>query len=341
MKMAYSSLVSYAESHGGSFPPSLMSLSPALPSAQLTCPDNNSSGPPVPYVYTGANLRLGMAGANSVLLYEPITAHGGTGVNVLYGDGHVTFVPAAQATSLIANIARASPSSATASASPSVNAPAVPETGLLPSPATRPARPPRTGTTIDLLAGAKFVNAGKGTSWYSGSDGIHGGGDTNQLLPLATYFADEYDLTAQFTRTSGDGPVVILLRSPARSFTLLSIGGWHNSVIGLDQAGPYRADTAPESVHGENLLSNGQEVSVVVHVRQDGVDAVVDDKYTLHAPANFKAWHVPDEWADLARPVRSFAIGAAPGTKVIFTKVQLVPIRKKPGGKPPAANPAS
>jgi prepilin-type processing-associated H-X9-DG protein len=42
--------------------------------------------------------------ANVVLAYEPPSNHPGIGINVLYGDGHVEFLPAATATKVLAEL---------------------------------------------------------------------------------------------------------------------------------------------------------------------------------------------------------------------------------------------
>jgi prepilin-type processing-associated H-X9-DG protein len=48
------------------------------------------------YVYIGAGLRQG-ADPTTVVLYEKDDDHGGDGMNILYGDGHVEFQTLANA----------------------------------------------------------------------------------------------------------------------------------------------------------------------------------------------------------------------------------------------------
>jgi prepilin-type processing-associated H-X9-DG protein len=46
------------------------------------------------YIYIGNGLNSRTVAANTVVAYEPVANHGGAGMNVLFGDGHVEFVSA-------------------------------------------------------------------------------------------------------------------------------------------------------------------------------------------------------------------------------------------------------
>ena len=63
---------------------------------------NLTSGGHLSYVYVGKGMNW-QAPSSAVLAYEPLSHHA-DGVNVLFADGHVSWVPAAQARKIIADV---------------------------------------------------------------------------------------------------------------------------------------------------------------------------------------------------------------------------------------------
>ncbi len=53
------------------------------------------------YVYLGKGLKRDQADATRVILYEKDGAHGGEGMNILYGDSHAEWQPREVALKLI------------------------------------------------------------------------------------------------------------------------------------------------------------------------------------------------------------------------------------------------
>ena len=97
----------YANAHEGHFPPDIDAIVRADISAEcFVCPsssDDRATGATteeviahlhephhVSYVYVGSNL-MNTESAETVVAYENMKNHSGTGMNVLYGDGHVEF----------------------------------------------------------------------------------------------------------------------------------------------------------------------------------------------------------------------------------------------------------
>jgi prepilin-type processing-associated H-X9-DG protein len=112
----------YASVNGGAFPDKVDKLLSYIGSATFVCPSSDDDPAPGPtpqiqannlyagghlsYVYVGAGLNTTSGrGTNSttVVMYEPLTNHR-EGVNVLYADGSVTFLPRGAAQTMIASL---------------------------------------------------------------------------------------------------------------------------------------------------------------------------------------------------------------------------------------------
>jgi prepilin-type processing-associated H-X9-DG protein len=89
---------------GPGFPALL--TTPVLSPQTFVCPSD--SNPPVgqlgnapcSYIWVGSNLKMS-SNSNCVVAYEPLSNHGGRGINLLFVDGHVEFVSQASATQII------------------------------------------------------------------------------------------------------------------------------------------------------------------------------------------------------------------------------------------------
>jgi prepilin-type processing-associated H-X9-DG protein len=79
-------------------------LSPTtLPTTRQRAADIDA-GIHVSYVYLGKGLPASCDPA-TIIVYEPLTNHRGKGMSVLFGDGHVEFVRATEATKILSLIA--------------------------------------------------------------------------------------------------------------------------------------------------------------------------------------------------------------------------------------------
>jgi len=120
-------IMMYANEHRGEYPDAIEKLiiTEDLTSDVFVCPSSNddrapgatpqaqaanlTAGKHLSYVYVGKGFTtVSGPGAPSmgrtVVAYEPPANHANAGINVLFADGHVAFVPAAQAKQLIADV---------------------------------------------------------------------------------------------------------------------------------------------------------------------------------------------------------------------------------------------
>jgi prepilin-type processing-associated H-X9-DG protein len=112
----------YASVNGGQLPDRLDRLLPFAGSNVFVCPSSHDSPAPgsspgaqaanlyagghLSYVYVGAGMTTNFANTNpatTVVLYEPLINHQ-DGVNVLYADGSVVFLPRGAAQTMIATL---------------------------------------------------------------------------------------------------------------------------------------------------------------------------------------------------------------------------------------------
>jgi prepilin-type processing-associated H-X9-DG protein len=112
----------FANENGGRLPNDVDEfLTEDIVTGVFVCPaTNDTPGAPAPttqataanvkarghcsYVYVGKGWRADKATADVVLAYEPLSNHGGAGMNVLYGDGHVDWLGASEANKLLAEL---------------------------------------------------------------------------------------------------------------------------------------------------------------------------------------------------------------------------------------------
>jgi prepilin-type processing-associated H-X9-DG protein len=103
-------LFEYAQANGGNLPRRLEDLviSGTLDANRLLCVESNDTPAKgttpagftaeyrlpghVSFIYLGSGKKATDFSGSDILAYEPPAYHGGTGANVLYGDGHVNFV---------------------------------------------------------------------------------------------------------------------------------------------------------------------------------------------------------------------------------------------------------
>jgi len=112
----------YTNDHAGQYPDSLgtVLLNEDIEPRPFVCPSSNAvasakptareqaaeidSGKCCSYVYLGRGLVEG-APADQVVIYEPLSNHGGYGMNVLFGDGRVEWIDKVQAASILNQVA--------------------------------------------------------------------------------------------------------------------------------------------------------------------------------------------------------------------------------------------
>ena len=98
----------YSNEHQGKYPPDLATLikTEDITAQSFVCPDTGKSPPPnmqpdqaaawvnenSDYTYKGANMTMQQMDPQAVVCYERDADHGGDGMKILFGDGHVEFM---------------------------------------------------------------------------------------------------------------------------------------------------------------------------------------------------------------------------------------------------------
>lgn len=119
MRQIGQAIAMYANDHGGLFPDDLETVfvNEDVSIALFVCPSSSDTPPAGPttqataaglrqpghcsYIYLGNGLTDNTVTPNTVLLYEPLANHGGSGMNVMFGDFHVEWVPATTAQKIL------------------------------------------------------------------------------------------------------------------------------------------------------------------------------------------------------------------------------------------------
>lgn len=124
MRQIGQAIAMYANDHNDQFPDDVKTIleTEDLTAAVFVCPSTNDQPAPagpttqataagllqpghLSYVYLGKGLTSHSATDDTVLLYEPLSNHEGAGMNVLFGDFHVEWLPAAEAATILKQVA--------------------------------------------------------------------------------------------------------------------------------------------------------------------------------------------------------------------------------------------
>jgi prepilin-type processing-associated H-X9-DG protein len=114
----------YVNENGGQFPDDLKTMlehedlgpkvmvcpashdTPAKEGPTSRATANNVMGPGhLSYIYIGKGLHAPELPADAVIVYEPLSNHAGQGMNVLYGDFHIEWLTAAEASGILKQVA--------------------------------------------------------------------------------------------------------------------------------------------------------------------------------------------------------------------------------------------
>jgi hypothetical protein len=146
-----------------------------------------------------------------------------------------------------------------------------------------------------------------------------GGG--REMIALPGEMPAEYDLTVDFTRLTGDDDINLVFQANGSSF-MLDMGGWHNTVFGVDMVDGKRAVDVVDSLRGENLLPLQQKNTIVVHVRRSAFSVDLNGKSVYRINSNYKNFSLNGDWSAAARS--SLGI-ATQNTSVSFDTIRVSP----------------
>ena len=177
---------------------------------------------------------------------------------------------------------------------------------------------------VELLPLIDSAKDGAQGLWVRGAEGVTCASSAYACLHLPYVPAEEYDLTASFTRVEDDGSIALLLAAQKRSFEFV-----------LDVKGEARFEQVGGKIAKDNptvvpvAVSNGRRYTLTVEVRRDHVRAILDGKTLSEWKTDMKdltrysVWKLGD--------TTLCGIGAN-GAKVTFHAVEMVEVTGKGKG---------
>ncbi|MGA2496686.1 MAG: hypothetical protein ABSH20_03035 [Tepidisphaeraceae bacterium] len=97
---------------------------------------------------------------------------------------------------------------------------------------------------------------------------------------------EEYDYRIVFVRVGGNGAINPICRAGGRQFGC-QVGGWGNTVAGFEVINGRRADENPTMKRTGAWLANDQRYTLVIRVRNDGAETLLDDKVITSVKTNY------------------------------------------------------
>ncbi len=167
--------------------------------------------------------------------------------------------------------------------------------------------------------------------WTYENGALISDGTAAARLSLPAVPPDEYDFRVDFTRLSGTGSVVVILARGAHRF-VLEVGGW-DGIAGLALVNGRNVDTNPTKIRFP--LTNGQRYSVVIRVRDSGLEAVMDGRAKISFPTDYRNLTLNPDWSLPGKPGLGIGSFASP------TRFHLAELAPSPcgAGGPEAAGP--
>jgi hypothetical protein len=135
--------------------------------------------------------------------------------------------------------------------------------------------PPKPGKPkiVDLLPMINVEVAQKGEWEFAKKGGLHSKSGGFSVLEIPYVPPDEYDLSADFVRKSGDdGVALVLARNQKQCY--FQVSGWGDRVTGLGDFKDFKMIESP--ITKKFSIKSGQPYSVKVEVRKDRVAGFVN-----------------------------------------------------------------
>ncbi|HET6246642.1 MAG TPA: GYF domain-containing protein [Tepidisphaeraceae bacterium] len=146
--------------------------------------------------------------------------------------------------------------------------------------------------STELLAGLDVAAYSRAGSWRTVGAGVQSSGQGVEMIGIPYHLPEACNLNIEFVRHSGNEELGLNFQEKNRSSMLL-VGAQHDTRIGIDMVGSMRS---PGSGKGPRITPAGEVHRLVVKIRKDSVDAMLDGKFHYHVSAKFSNWKLAPKW---------------------------------------------
>jgi len=160
-------------------------------------------------------------------------------------------------------------------------------------PQAAPPLPTPSGEVLTMINPADHTRSGL---WTRADGSVCSSGKGDEIITIPVQLPDEFDMTVDFRRLTGDEDVGIVMRIRGHTF-LLDMGAVHNTVMGVDMMGSRSVANAPDSIRPyPGLLRVKIPHQLWVKVRKDFFQATLDHRCMFRTSADYASWRLGHPW---------------------------------------------